>query len=327
MSTTLAPQNPLSYMGVKPPFPPNVLDENRSPTTLDTNYDLGTIWVNSLVPMIFMLANVNGNVATWLPLGGGAVDVQTLTGNSGGMVFPTLGNIDVVGDNASGIDVVGNPGTSTLTIFNTTGLPFSQFQVDASTPPGTDPVLPDATGEVTITGGQVATGTIGANVIRTNSVAANAFTIEIQRTTTSAIADSTLNGVAHFDSTDFTVDADGFVQLVGASGFVWNEILVMGPTSMVANNGYVTNNAGLVSLTLPLTAAFGTIIRVAGKGAGGWLIAQNAGQNIQVGNVSSTPGAGGSVASTNAFDAIELLCTTADTTWTQLSSVGALNIT
>jgi hypothetical protein len=40
--------------------------------------------------------------------------ILTLTGNSGGAVGPTLGNIDVVG--AGLIDVVGNPGTSTLTI-------------------------------------------------------------------------------------------------------------------------------------------------------------------------------------------------------------------
>jgi hypothetical protein len=46
--------------------------------------------------------------ATILPL------VETLTGNSGGPVGPTLGNINIVG--ADGVDVVGDPGTSTLTI-------------------------------------------------------------------------------------------------------------------------------------------------------------------------------------------------------------------
>lgn len=327
MSHSLAPQNPLSYMGVKPPNPPDTIVENYSPTTLDTNFDLGTLWVNHTVPMVFFLAQVIGNNAVWIPLGGGSSDVQTLEGNSGGIVPPTLGNIFVQGDNASGIDVVGNPGTSTLTIFNTTGLPASNFEVDASTPPGTDPVVPDASGTVTITGAQVATGVIGANVIRTNSLAANSFIIEIQRSTVSATPDSTLNGVSHFSSADFTVDGDGFVELTGFAGFEWIEVLVTGPTQMAINRGYVANNIGLVTLTLPVTAAFGTIIRVCGKGVGGWLIAQNAGQNIQMGNVSSTIGAGGSVASTNDFDTIELLCTTADTTWTALSSVGVLSIT
>jgi hypothetical protein len=46
---------------------------------------------------------------------GGSALVSSLMGNSGGFVDPTLGNINIVGDGTS-ITVVGNPGTSTLTI-------------------------------------------------------------------------------------------------------------------------------------------------------------------------------------------------------------------
>ncbi|MDD5211391.1 MAG: hypothetical protein PHV62_03185 [Sulfuricurvum sp.] len=100
------------------------------------------------------------------------------------------------------------------------------------------------------------------------------------------------------------------------SGIGWTE--VTGTTqAMVADSAYVANNAGLVTLTLPATAAFGTAIVVLGKGAGGWSIAQNAGQNIQVGNTSSTVGVGGSVSSTNRYDSISMICITADTTWSQ----------
>lgn len=215
MSTTLAPQNPLSYMGVKPPRPPNVINENRAPTTLDTNYDEGTEWVDSNAIMIYFLADVNGNTATWIPLGGGVVDVQSLTGNSGGQVFPTAGNINVLGDNASGINVVGTPASSLLTIFNSNGLPVVDFDVDATGGTGTDPVVPDANGTITITGGQIATGTIGANVIRTVSLLPNTYTVQIQQTTTSALEDTTLNGVSHFNSTHFTV-SNGFVSLIGS---------------------------------------------------------------------------------------------------------------
>jgi hypothetical protein len=45
---------------------------------------------------------------------GGAGPITTLTGNSGGAVPPTAGNINVVGSGS--ITVTGNPGTSTLTI-------------------------------------------------------------------------------------------------------------------------------------------------------------------------------------------------------------------
>lgn len=93
------------------------------------------------------------------------------------------------------------------------GLAIDSINVDAATPPGTDPVVPDGTGQITLTGAQVAAGTIGANVIRTDSLAANSLTIEIQRSTAVAATDSTNNGVSHFDSAEFDVDANGFVGL------------------------------------------------------------------------------------------------------------------
>lgn len=84
---------------------------------------------------------------------------------------------------------------------------------------------------------------------------------------------------------------------------------------MVDNTTYQSANANLVTLTLPPTSALGDSVRVAGFGAGGWTIAQNAGQQIIIGNVSSTIGVGGSVSSTNRYDGIELVCTVANTTW------------
>lgn len=103
------------------------------------------------------------------------------------------------------------------------------------------------------------------------------------------------------------------------SGIGWTE--VTGTTQAItADNGYVANNAGLVTFTLPVTAAFGTVINIIGKGAGGWAVAQNASQVIRIGSSASTAGVGGSIASTNQFDAIELLCTTADTVWTAVTA-------
>jgi hypothetical protein len=111
-------------------------------------------------------------------------------------------------------------------------------------------------------------------------------------------------------------NASGSITIAGTgSGIGWTE--VTGTTQAgAADNGYVANNAALVTITLPVTAAFGTVISVIGKGAGGWLLAQNASQNIQIGSVSSTAGIGGSVASSNRFDSLDLICTTANTTWT-----------
>lgn len=122
-------------------------------------------------------------------------------------------------------------------------------------------------------------------------------------------------------------NAAGSITISGTgSGIGWAEVTGTSQ-SMTADSGWITNNAGLVTLTLPATAAVGTAISVIGKGAGGWLIAQNSGQNIQIGNVSSTTGTSGSVASSNRYDSLNLICTTANTTWTELGAPQSAGLT
>jgi len=59
-------------------------------------------------------------------------------------------------------------------------------------------------------------------------------------------------------------------------------------TQAMPNAGYILLNAGLTTLTLPATASLlpGDVVRVAGAGGGGWLVAENAGQSI-MGNLRS----------------------------------------
>lgn len=116
------------------------------------------------------------------------------------------------------------------------------------------------------------------------------------------------------------VNGAGTVTISGtASGIGWTDVTGVSQ-AMAADSGYTANNAGLVTFTLPATAAYGTGLAVVGKGAGGWKINVGTGQNIQVGS-SSTTVTTGSVASTNAFDSINLVCTTANTAWTVLGGV------
>lgn len=111
-----------------------------------------------------------------------------------------------------------------------------------------------------------------------------------------------------------------------ALGLVWNNITTTS-ASMSIENGYLANNAALVTLTLPTTAAQFTVIQVVGNGAGGWKIAQNAGQTINFDATPTTTGTGGSLSSTNLFDCVELLCTVANTTWSVLGSMGNILVT
>lgn len=114
------------------------------------------------------------------------------------------------------------------------------------------------------------------------------------------------------------------IDIVGG-GLTWTEVVGIAQ-AMAINNGYIANNAGLVTLTLPAAAVIGSIVRIGGKGAGLYSIAQNAGQTIHYGNQDSTTGIGGSIDATHRYDAIELVCTTANTDFLALSSVGNFNV-
>lgn len=98
-------------------------------------------------------------------------------------------------------------------------------------------------------------------------------------------------------------------------GFTWTEVTGTSQSAAV-NNGYIASNGSLVTVTLPTTAAIGDAVWVVGKGAGGWKLAQNASQFINYGSTTTTTGAGGSLASTNQYDAVAVICTTANNGWT-----------
>lgn len=114
-------------------------------------------------------------------------------------------------------------------------------------------------------------------------------------------------------------------QPASASLLPWT--VVTGTSQSAAiNNGYFTNNAGLVTVTLPTTIAVGQTVSVAGLGAGGWKIAQSASQLIHFGSSATTTGTGGSLASVNQYDAVTLVCSVANTIFHVINSQGNVTI-
>jgi hypothetical protein len=109
-------------------------------------------------------------------------------------------------------------------------------------------------------------------------------------------------------------------------GLTWSE--VTGTTqALAAGNGYIANNASLVTFTLPATATVGQVLAVKGLGAGGWKIAQNASQYIEWDSSTvTTTGATGYLQSDDTKDYVELICTVTNNGWGVLSSHGNITV-
>lgn len=195
-----------------------------------------------------------GSIPVETVASGNTLTVQVQTAQE--IVATDATKIGLAAFDSAGFDVDAN-GFVTLT---GGGGATTNIDVDAHTAPGTDPVVPNA-GNITLTGAQVASGIVGTNVIRTDSLAANTITIEIQRSTAVAATDLTKNGVSHFNSAEFSVDANGFVSLLGGGQAVDS----IG--TQTGTNPITPTAAGLVTINGAVVAAGTNPVRSDGTGA------------------------------------------------------------
>lgn len=89
---------------------------------------------------------------------------------------------------------------------------------------------------------------------------------------------------------------------------------------LVINNGYFLEPAANAIFTLPTVAALGQILQIINLSAYAVTIAQNAAQKIQFGNINTTTGVTGSIASSNIGDSITLVCSVANNQFTLLGA-------
>lgn len=113
--------------------------------------------------------------------------------------------------------------------------------------------------------------------------------------------------------------------LITNQEFIWNDV-VSSSMTMIPNQGYVSDNAGMVTLSMPSTSRFGDEIAVSGKGLGGWRIVMDVGQSIAIGTVSTS--SGGTISSQNYTDSLRLVCIVPNFQWTTTGGPqGSLTIT
>lgn len=224
--------------------PPPIIS-TRDPTTTDYRYPLGQNWVNKSTDTVFELTSVSAGSATWVTLGGGSGAVATLTGNTGGAISPTAGNINILG--GSGVTVSGVGSTLTVSLTGG-GTAIDSFVPDA----GTNPVVPTALGAVTMAGtaNQITT-TGGLNTLTFSIPATFIAPGSIQATTTatavSFITSSATVGTTFTNNSITPTGSDANISLLvngkGTGGVVHSRGLVGGDVTFEATNTDNTNAA------------------------------------------------------------------------------------
>ncbi len=325
-------------------------------------FRLFDIWINESNQAAFIMVDRSVDAGSWLRMGASGTGILTLTGDVGGAVSEDgANNVNIL--SGSDLTVTGVPAANTLTI-TLDGTVSSSFPTDSGTALPAGGILnifgaggTDTSGAgntVTVSSGptvptsfvtDAGTATPAANIlnilggtsidtagagdtvtINAGSDLANTYTCDSGSATPSA---NNINVVGSGSTT--TTGAGSTVTISSSGGGIsWNEITVVGPTQLVVDMGYVTNSGSPVGLLLPLTSTFGSVIDVVGKGLGGFIISQNAGQTIHLVSSSTTVGVTGTVA-TSAPDefgsTLSMVCITADTEWRIRSSTGNLIFT
>jgi len=106
---------------------------------------------------------------------------------------------------------------------------------------------------------------------------------------------------------------------------VWSSVTGTSKSADI-NKGYVVNNVGLVTVTLPVTAAIGDSVSITGVGSGLWKLAQNSGQVVNLLATPTTTGATGYIAGTTRYDCVTVRCVVANSTWVVENCVGAITV-
>lgn len=238
-------------------------------------------------------------------------DVEIVPGRSV-LNFTATGSASVSvtdANNKANINIDASPGASTTASYITKtqdpNLPNSQWLQG----------LPSGLIKV-----ETATGAILHAIANTDYQAPSAILTSIAAVTPATGTQLVGNGTGFDDiipgpaGTVWTSEGPGVSpswQIVPGAG---GAIVVTSNQTFVDDTTYITNSGSQLTFTMPTLANSnpGKYYVIEGFGAGGWTIAQRAGQTIKVGTISTTTGAGGSISSILPTDSIIIWCVSSD---------------
>ncbi len=224
---------------------------DHAPNTVK-NFILGDEWLDtSDTPQgqWWKLSTLATGGLVWVRIGGGLGNVQSLTGNTGGRVGPDPNaNINTIG--ASPYVVNGNPTTHTLT--------WTDNGTIAYTYTGNTGVAVPALNNLNIFGAVVAAGTTPVATVAGGST----VTTNVQISQGIAASDATKIGLSNFYNANFSVDANGFVSLLGLHITFVNH--AASPYTVLSTDQYIAVDAtaGVVTLLLPNAPSTGRVIYI-----------------------------------------------------------------
>ncbi len=262
---------------------------------------------------------------------GGTAQTGTMTlGSSSGTNIIAIGagagatTVNIANAQVAGaVNIGAGMTTGTITIGGT-GLQTGTITIGGGTGAQTLNFGTGGTGAKTVNiGSSASTGTTtlqaGSGGVKLQAVAEGALV------TSSTSVISTVTGTAGFVLTANTAGTAPSFQAPASGGITFS--VITADQNAVVNNGYICNKAGLLTLTLPVTAAAGTQIECTGMNTAlGWKIGQNASQIIHFGTSNTSTGTGGSLASSAIRDSVRLVCVVANLEWNVLSSLGNITI-
>lgn len=154
------------YSGGQVPNPANVIQRAGAPSSAGTDNPLGTLYINTSTDVIYALVDKTSGVATWAILGGATGAVATITGDSGGAISPSAGNITLAGT-ANQVTTAGSGSTITLSLPSAITAPGSitaTTSVASTTTMTAGTGLTATTGNITATTGNLVTSASGAGL-------------------------------------------------------------------------------------------------------------------------------------------------------------------
>lgn len=112
---TLSPKTTPYYGGGQVNNPADVIRTTGVPSSQLTQHAPGTIAIDNVAAEAYMLVSKAGGVDTWEGIGGGTISLNQLTGNTGGALNPTAGNINILGSRALSFAGSGSTLTGSIT--------------------------------------------------------------------------------------------------------------------------------------------------------------------------------------------------------------------